>query len=313
MQLRVRRSSPVARPHLAPGEAGDELLEGRGEVGGVGRSPGRRARRRAPRGAPACRLRSASSISASRCSRISRVTASGCSTLARCARRIERPRAARRGCARRSRSACSGGVAGSARRRSTSVGARDRRQVGRAGPCARSTRAARRVALGGLRGEHRPQPRASCSRRAARSPAVSQRLDDRVGDRLAVPASRTVAARSAHIAGGPSWAEVQHQDEPVDPLGRVRAQPHADHAAERQAARRGRARCRGDPAARARRAPMSAISYGPGGTGELAVPAVVVADAAGSARPARRPAVPHASVVPSESRARSTGASVAGR
>ena len=55
-----RAAAPVeagAGPDRAPGVLGDELLEVAGELGGVRRSPGRRGRRRAPRGAPPCRRR----------------------------------------------------------------------------------------------------------------------------------------------------------------------------------------------------------------------------------------------------------------
>ena len=89
-------------------------------------------------------------------------------------------------------------------------------------------------------------------------------------------------------------AELQTHDQPVDPLGRVGGEPHADHAAERHADVGDALEAEASSSA-STSPPRSAISYGPGGSGERAVAAVVEAHARGSAARAPRARASHIS------------------
>ena len=138
-----------------------------------------------------------------------------------------------------------------------------------------------RLAAGGVpvrrrRGQHRPvslYDRRRAVGQGRGEPAGHAPVGDR---RRSAGADRGGPVPPALRPAEPGRRAEQRQ--PVDPLGRVRGQPHADHAAEGQPGVRGPGAARGRPAGRSTSPPSWSIVYGPAGTRESPWPEVVVPD-----------------------------------
>ena len=200
-----------AGPDGAPRVLGDQLLEVAGEVGGVLRSRGRRARRRAPRGAPPCRRRTWS------CRTSFASATDDHRDLARAPRRAPgvRRRRGRRAdpAARRPRSRAAGRVGRPGRApRPPRPPARRSRRAGRGRRTPRARRRPRRT-----RRRRRP---GACAAAPTRAPARAR------GSRARTSAARTRSparrcrrrgpgrSRSRHTVSSPIFAPVQQSTAP---------------------------------------------------------------------------------------------------
>ena len=208
------------------------------KLAGGWRWRGRRARRRAPRGASSSRHRSRSPLTPPlrvRNLRIIAVVRSGRSIVARCAAgEITSNRAP--GIRSAIRRPCSGGVDGSCSPAITRVGAAI---DGRSGVQVhfRDRLAAARVALARSRGQDPPHALDHVGVEPPAKPGGEPTTEHRVGDR---PHPFGAHCRRPLVPGR-RRAELSRraaQDEALDPLRGVSRDPHADHPADRQPAQR---------------------------------------------------------------------------